>query len=382
MSKKKKRKNRRRSRSATPSNSPPRKRRLPAPQMPARERQPIPRPPPPPPVDNPYVTKIVRLIKEMASVSGINEWSLLKDWCGMLESGLQMWPENMRAMAVEGNFIEDPPHIQQIFARARERYLRASETRPAVYRRMQESFSEAFAILLESAAPGLDVYGQQTDLNPDVIGQVFVTCLQPGPVWEQYFPASWSMALARAKEAIPDGNELIYHELAEAVLRARNDGHAMQLLPGQNWPEWFQTVRPYVDPIFIGPPLISSGVELLAAAAQFSDWALKAGLVKFIWEPADPLLRQLANINVLLFRLNDTQMAHYEALVDIHAHLERQEAAAFLPEAVPATAARIYQATLPPETETEEPDAVSPRPRIDSSDSRTFTDLFRKKQTL
>ncbi len=127
---------------------------------------------------------------------------------------------------------------------------------------------------------------------------------------------------------------------------------------------------------FFGPPLFSSGVELLAAAAQFSGWALKAGLVKFIWEPADPTLRQLANINVLLFRLNDTQMAHYEALADIHAHLEQQAEEPLLsPEATP-TVARLYQTTPPPEAENENPGAAPPH----QPEGQTFTDLFKKKK--
>jgi hypothetical protein len=115
---------------------------------------------------------------------------------------------------------------------------------------------------------------------------------------------------------------------------------------------------------------------MLAAAAQFPEWAMKSsGLVRFIWEPADPLLRQLANINVLLFRLNDTQMAHYEALADIHAHLEQQAGEpAPPPDTIPA-AALLYQATPPEETETEEPEtAPLPQPG-----GQTFADLFRKE---
>ena len=104
----------------------------------------------------------------------------------------------------------------------------------------------------------------------------------------------------------------------QAALKARCDGHAVELEPGENWPEWFQTVRPYVNPpLIIGPPLVDSSLMMLAVATCFPDWAVKSGLVRFIWEPADPLLRQLANINVMLFGLNDTLMAHYEALADI-----------------------------------------------------------------
>jgi len=155
---------------------PPKARRLPAPKIPAELRTLPPRQPSLLPVDNPYVTKIVYLIEQMATISDLSPYVLLRDWLGMLECGLKMWPANMRAMALEGQFIEDPPEIQTIFSQAREHYLRVSEQRPAVYRQMQEAFSEAFALLLDSAIPGLE----QINGNSDVIGQVFTTCLQPG----------------------------------------------------------------------------------------------------------------------------------------------------------------------------------------------------------
>ena len=93
-------------------------------------------------------------------------------------------------------------------------------------------------------------------------------------------------------------------------------------------------------------------------------------------QSADPLLRQLANINVLLFRLNGTLLAQYEALADIHTHLEQQaEEPPAAPEAPPA-AAQLYQTIPPPEAEYESSSAVPPH----QPKGQTFTDLFKKKK--
>jgi hypothetical protein len=320
-----------------------------------------------PPDDNPHVNQIVRLIEQMAAVSGLGPYVLLTDWLGMLESGLKMWPDNMRAMALEGQFIEDPPEIQAIFSRARERYLRASEQRPAVYRQMQEAYSEAFGLLLDSTPTQLD----QTGGNPDVIGQVFITCLQPGYAspWWRYFP-DWPTALSEAQAALPEAPELIHLVLAEAAFQARAEGQTLQLDPGVNFPEWFETVWPFVKPLRIGPPLISSSVELLAAAAQFPGWALKTGLVKFSWDPGlEPLIQQLMNINAMLFGLNGYIVTHCETLLDIQAQLPVQ---AGTPSA-PTTA--VYQLPPPP-AENEDPNR---HPKRQPATDRNFEKLFRHK---
>ena len=360
----------RRSPSETPH--PPKARRLPAPRIPLGLRPLPPRLSVLPPDDNPYVTKIVHLIEQMTAVSGLNPHILLKDWLGMLESGLKMWPANMRAMALEGQFIEDPPEIQAIFSQARERYLRVSEQRPAVYRRMQEAFSEAFAILLESSIPGLE----QINGNPDVIGQVFTTCLQPGHAspWWCYFP-DWPTALAVAQDALPEAHQLVYLVLAEAALQARTEGQAIRLEPGENFPEWFEAIWPFVEPLGIGPPLVSSSVELLAAAAQFPGWALKTGLVKFSWDPAlDPLIQQLMNINAMLFGLNGYIVAHCEALLDIQEQLLVQT------DAQSAVTTDVYQPPTLAENEEPAPNRQQKhQPERQPDTGQSFADLFRHK---
>jgi hypothetical protein len=305
----------------------------------------------------------------MTAVSGLSPYVLLMDWLGMLESCLKMWPANMRAMALEGQFIDDPPEIQTIFSQARERYLRVSEQRPAVYRRMQEAFSEAFAVLLDSATPGLE----QSNGNPDVIGQVFLTCLQPGHTspWWRYFPG-WPMALATAQAVLPEAHKLVYPVLAEAALRSRAEGHTIRLDPGVNFPEWFEKIWPFVEPLRIGPPLISSSEELLAAAAQFPAWALKTGLIKFSWDPAlDPLIQQLIHINVMLFGLNGYIAAHCEALLDIQEQLLVQAGTQ------PALTTDVYQQP-PTLAENEEPDSNRQQKHQPATD-QSFADLFRHK---
>lgn len=276
---------------------------------------------------------------------------------------------NMRAMALEGQFIEDPPEIQAIFSQARERYLRVSAQRPAVYRQMQEAFSEAFALLLDSSTPGLE----QMNGNPDIIGRVFITCLRPGhrSPWWRYFP-DWSTALTIAQDTLPEAHQLVYLVLAEAALQARAEGQAIQLKPGENFPEWFEAIWPFVEPLGIGPPLVSSSVEILAAAAQFPGWALKTGLVKFSWDPAlDPLIQQLMNINAMLFGLNGYIVAHCEALLDIQERLAQVDTARSDPTAA------VYQLS-PTLDETPEPNRNRQQKRQPDT-GQSFADLFRHK---
>jgi hypothetical protein len=313
------------------------------------------------------VARIVHLIEQMAATSGLQAPVIVKDWVGMLESGLKQWPANLRSMALEGQFIEDPPDIQAIFRQARERYLRVSAERPAVYRQMQEAFSEAFALLLESAAAGLE----GINYNPDVIGRVVVTCLNPGyhSPWWGYFP-DWRVAQTTAQAALPEAHEWVYLVLAEAAWRARAAGHTIELTPGHNYADWYGQIRPYVEPLVIGPPLVSSSVELLAAASQFPDWPLKTGLVTFTWDPElEPLIQSLININVMLFGLNHYLLAHCEALADIQTQLAAQA------ETDLASGPTGHQPSPPPASLALPP---APVPRRRPATGQSFAELFRR----
>jgi hypothetical protein len=287
------------------------------------------------------VLEIVRLIEQISGLSRLGPHIILADFIGMTEAALRLWAANAKAIATTGKFVRDPPEIKAIYARARARYTRASAKYPAVYRMMQEIFPRTLALLLESAGPGLEAYGAQSELNPDVIGQVFI-CLRPGPDWLQFFP-TWRTALAAAGQAIPDGGRVVYTALAGAALRARRDGHTVELEPGLNFEAWYETIFPYIRPVTIGPPLVDSGAMMLALAAQFPGWSVKAGLVEFSWagQIIDPLLAGMAGINACLYGLNGYFLEQAETAAEILAFHGQQ---AGEPEPRPRSPAQLYRA--------------------------------------
>jgi hypothetical protein len=335
--------------------------------------------------DNPYVLEIVRLIEHVSAVSGFSPYVILTDWIGMMEASLSMWAENMKAMAIRGQFVEDPPEIKEIFARARVRYTRASEKYPAVYRTMQEIFPQTFALLLQSAGLGLAAYGQQVELNPDVIGQVFIASLGYPAAWLDFFPP-WRDCLAAAGELIPDGGELVYTALAQAALRARCAGHHVELQPGLNFETWYETILPYytTGPVIIGPAHITSSAMLLALASRFPDWTLHHGLVRFSWGDnfVEPLLEKMVNFNAKIFGLNGYLLEHIAAVADIQAYFEQQAAQEqLLPARV--SPAQVYRGIQP--AEAAEPAAATdtlPAPRRLSPPpgTRSFSDLFKRSE--
>jgi hypothetical protein len=371
MSRKKKRRRRPAARDEhTPS--PIRKRRLPAPKVAGGtakanlHRQTF-----PPEGNNPYVLEIVRLIEEISGLSRLGPHIILADFIGMTEAALRMWAANAKAMATTGKFVKDPPAIKEIYAGARARYTFASAKYPAVYRLMQKIFPQTLALLMESAGPGLEAYGGQSELNPDVIGQVFIACLRPGPDWLQFFP-TWQTALAAAGQAVPDGGEVAYTALAGAALRARRAGRIVELEPGLNFEAWYETIFPYIRPVFIGPPLVDSGAMMLALAAQFPDWTVKAGLVEFGWDGQiiDPLLAGMISINAMLFVLNGYYLEQAETAAEILAFAFRRQQAGE-PEPRPRSPAQLYRAAG-------EEEAGPVRRPTAPEGKKSFSELFRR----
>lgn len=280
-----------------------RPRRLP---RPAGVRGRITEAPAPDPVetDNPYVTEIVQQIERVSSISHLSPYVILNDWLGMMEPALQRYNLNMKSLAITGRFTEDPPEVAEIFRRARERYVEASKKYPATYREMQIAFSTSFAVITRAAAHGLEAYARQFHYSPDIIGQVFLKCVNPGPAWWRYFPP-WPTALALARLAIPDGQEKVYQALEEAHLTySQAVARPIRPEPGEQFQRWFEAVVEYFEPILVGPTVIGSSAAMLAAAAQFPDWAVKRGLIQFYAPPDEPLLERMININAILYGLN------------------------------------------------------------------------------
>jgi hypothetical protein len=243
----------------------------------------------------------------------------------MLEASLAYQAENVKALALTGRFIEDPPPVKEHYRRARERYLRASEKYPATYRLMQTGFARMFAELELFAGPGLEWYAQQTAFNPDLVGQIFLELLRPAAEWRQFFPA-WGNVLTAAQSAYPDAGEMVYEALVKvAATRQWQDPGFIRLEPGVNFEAWLEAVEAQFEPILIGPAHITSSAMMLAIAAQFPAWMVRRGLVEFVWAGVDPLLRQMANINICLYGLNGYDLKLWQTVEEIFSALEEEE---------------------------------------------------------
>ena len=355
------------------------KRRLPL-ALPKREPLMPARPPSPTETENPYVIQIVEHIRRVCAISKVPVFTLLEDWSGLLEAALRLYADNARTYAITGHFIDDPPEVKETYRRARERYLKATETYPATYREMQVAFSQTFALLLAAAGPDLGWYAAQAALSPDVIGQAYLACLGLGKNWWPYFPP-WPAALEVARAAIPNGEELACQVLVQAHLAYREARPANYIHPepGELFEQWFTEILPYCEPIIVGPNLIDSGVMMLATAAQFPSWALKDGLIMFYPKSGQPQLERLARINGMLYGLNGYELEMIRAVQDIAGSLQQPaspypQPTFYVPGAEPAN--------LPPsdETETTSPPVTRPRQPIHwvEPGEQTFEQLFRK----
>lgn len=320
--KKKRQSNRRRIPSGASGQSRPLKRRMPRPHLAAT---------PPPPAalprtlqdtPHPKVSELAQHIRHICQVGQLDPYVVFHDWVGMLEASLVYQADNAKAMALTGQFIEDPPPVKAHYRQARERYLRASEQYPATYRLMQTGFARVFAELEVFAGPGLAWYAQQSALNPDLVGQIFVELLRPAAVWRQYFPA-WGDVLTEAQRSYPDAAEIVYEALAKvAATRQVQDPRFIHPEPGVNFEAWLEAVEGQFEPIRIGSARITSSAMMLAIAAQFPTWMVKRGLVEFVWTEVDPLLRQMANINICLYGLNGYDLKLWQTVKEIFTLLE------------------------------------------------------------
>ncbi|HEX9923354.1 MAG TPA: hypothetical protein VGD99_11895 [Anaerolineae bacterium] len=314
-----------------------------------------------PEVDQPHVLEAVQHIREVCALTRLSPHQVMADWVGMLEASLRLYGENMKAMALTGQFVDDPPEVKAHFKQARERYLRAAEHYPAAYRAMQTAFAGVSDLLMVCAEPGLAGYGQQSTLNPDVIGQIYLTLVEPGPAWARYFPA-WRETLLTARDLYSEADELIHTALARADLKARQAGDPawVQFEAGVNYEAWFEAIVPYLEPVIIGPADIDSSAKMLAIAAQFPTWAVQHGLVKFVWAGVDPLLLKMARINQMLYGLNGYDLALAQTAEEIATVLAQRLAEPRPPD----------RPAGPPVDDQAQPSRPDP--------DRTFEMLFRK----
>ncbi len=305
--------------------------------------------------NNHLVEAITAEIHRLARASGLSPFIILKDFIKMMEPSLACRAENMRSIATTGQIITDPPEIAAIFRAARERYRAATErNNPSVYRMMQESFVQMYAWLIDlPKTPG----------NPDIVGQVFLHCLDYPRKWHPFFP-SWASCQQLAAQLIPDPKEAIYEVITQAALEAAEPNRPYpELQPGANWEEFYLAIAPHITPALVGPELISSSpTMLLALVDRFSEWAVAHHLIHFDWQTAkqEPLISTMCHLNVLIYGLNGEVLKQAETLMEIIQHREQEQSTNTIPP------------TQPPYLEPlEHKDRLPPQPDIP-----TFADMF------
>lgn len=136
-----------------------------------------------------YVREIIKCLEKVNSLSGCHNYQIFEDWSQLVQVCLEALPAHLIALARTGHFADDTAETQQVFERLRSRY------QPPPYRSKSadawQYFSQAFALLLESAEPGLWGPASYSTFDcgyagPDVIGQIFMEFTHPSPRTGQY----------------------------------------------------------------------------------------------------------------------------------------------------------------------------------------------------
>lgn len=159
------------------------------------------------------------------------------------------------------------------------------------------------SLLVEAAAPGLAAYASQSSSNPDLLGSTLLAGVKNPAAWQPWV-LPWPAALERARQFIPNGGEVAATRWLDAARAARQDGQPVSLSPAQPFDRWSVTVRPYLTPLVIGPPLTDGSTLTLAMAAQFPAWLRESDRLRLAWSPqTPPLIRVIQQLTAHLYRL-------------------------------------------------------------------------------
>jgi hypothetical protein len=288
----------------------------------------------------PYNKQIIKALERINNLSGYNPYQVLDDFLRMTEATLEALPQHLKAIARTGHWAEDTSETAETFARIRTRY--ESGHNPSASQRAWESFGQAFALLLESAAPGLWAFGPSSlrpgsgepslrtgdnygYMGPDVLGQVFMEFTHPDPHQGQFL-TPWPVVLMMSQ--FTGGKKLVYDRLKQACQHPDNILAQATLLAGlaiedsQQAQEWFITrvvpaALPHFEIIKVCDPCVGSGRMLLGMASQFEPWMVQMGLVQFFGMDTSPLLVRVSKINCYLYGLNGYALRLAEAVNEV-----------------------------------------------------------------
>jgi hypothetical protein len=295
-----------------------------------------------------YVSQIINCLEKVNAGSGYHADQIFDDWTQLVEACLAALPLHLSSIAQTGCLAEDTPETTQVFERIRARYEQPSyRSNPAD---IWSYFSQALAILLESAEPGLWGPGSYGNfdvgyMGPDVIGHIYMLYAPPNRARAQIF-TPWNVALLLGQLNIGSGEQQVHERLKQACQHPDNILAQAALLAGlaiddpQEARAWFlnrvlPAAWPTYQPITVGDPAgCGSGILLLAAAACFPEWAVRSGCVVFQGMDIDVQCVRMAKINCMLYSLNGYYLKFAEAL-DALTHTARPG-----PPRSPATAYR------------------------------------------
>ncbi len=321
-----------------------------------------------------YTRQIIKQLTQVTTVLGYGPSVIFDDWTQLVQASLEALPNHLKTIARTGHWAKDTPETAETFARIRARY--ESGYNPSALEQAWESFGQAFALLLESAAPGLWAFDYHNgSAGPDVLGQIFMEYTHPDPHKGQFL-TPWPVVLMM--NTLNSGAKtLVYDRLKQACQHPDSILAQAALLAGlviegpAQAREWFMTrvvpsALPHFEIVKVCDPCVGTGRMLLGMATQFEPWMVQTGLVQFFGQDIDPLMARLTEINCALYSLNSYGLKLAEA---VHEALAvRQSTPRSLQLAWPKSPqAALEQATRVYESEQPGPQVTSP----------TFAELFK-----
>jgi hypothetical protein len=324
-----------------------------------------------------YVQRIIKCLEKVNSMSGYRPTQVFADFTQLVEASLDALPLHLTSIAQTGQLAEDTPETKQLFEQIRTRYASSSSHSAGIW----SHFSQAFALLLESAEPGLWGAGSYGNfdvgyMGPDVLGHVYSLYANAGQAkWNMQIFTPWNVALMMGRFLVPDGERQVYDRVKQACEHPDNILAHATLLAGltiddpQQARDWFfnrvlPAALPYYQPITVGDPAgVGSGVLLLAAAACFPEWAVRLGYVVFQGIDNDPECVRMARINCMLYNLNGYSLKFAEALQRLNAQTSLAQ--------LPRTPAKAYQEAVATYQEQQ--------PTLATLTLPAFEDLFRRQ---
>ena len=249
--------------------------------------------------------QLAKLLAEGGTTFGVGPSRVWEDWLAysivVLETGLGPFKT--------GRLPDDLTPIDAEVERLRQRY----DAPHGNFDRLIGNFRDAF--ILWYGFSGANLY--------DVLGDTYMQHMLPNKDGGQVF-TPWNVALMMAQINIPNGAQLVFERIKDAIdrLRAVDEISAaycdMVILTAAVAIEAEGSVDPlqslllpvlplikdHYEPITICDPACGSGNLLIAASGSFPRFAVRLGLVQFYGNDIAHVCVQMAHLNEMAYGLN------------------------------------------------------------------------------